>query len=295
MQAGEDAFQELGLGELRYGQRWGGQWCSVLHRSVLCCSGKRRFIQVFGHSPTLSRRGDSGGRSGTRGFRDGVQDRIAETSFPRTFSLHRRVRAKLIGMPPPLPALNAIPRRVRWVLAAVSGAVVLWLMVAVQLFVNVDPSSVHRTDAVIMLGGAASERLPVAQRLQNELNAPVLVLSHTDTLGNAAADDVCSTATFPDPRLVCFRPSGMDTRSEADIIADLADANGWKSVTVVTSSYHVTRAGRLIGQCTTADVQMVASHPALSPGQWLRRFVIETGGLIDASLRPECADQRAGM
>ncbi len=171
----------------------------------------------------------------------------------------------------------------------------LWLMVAVQLFVNVDPLSVHRTDAVIMLGGAASERLPVALRMQRELNVPVLVLSHTDTLGNAAADDICNSAAFPDPGLVCFRPGGMDTRSEADIIGELADANGWKSVTVVTSSYHVTRAGRLIGQCTTADVQMVASHPALSPGQWLRRFVVETGGLIDASLRPECEDQRAGM
>jgi hypothetical protein len=36
---------------------------------------------------------------------------------------------------------------------------------------------------------------------------------------------------------------------------------------------------------------MVASHPDLDLGQWLRRFVIETGGLIDASLRPECANQ----
>jgi uncharacterized SAM-binding protein YcdF (DUF218 family) len=198
-------------------------------------------------------------------------------------------------MPPPLPALNAAPRRVRWVLGAVSGAAMLWLVVAVQLFVNVDPLGVHRTDAVIMLGGAASERLPMAQRLQEELGAPVLVLSHTDTPGNATADDVCNTATFPHASLVCFRPGGMDTRSEADIIAELAETNGWKSVTVVTSSYHVTRAGRLIGQCTTADVQMVASHPALSPGQWLRRFVIETGGLIDVSLRPECTDQRTGM
>jgi hypothetical protein len=34
---------------------------------------------------------------------------------------------------------------------------------------------------------------------------------------------------------------------------------------------------------------MVASHPDLSPLQWLRRFVIETGGLIDVSLRPECS------
>ncbi|WP_226760799.1 YdcF family protein, partial [Arthrobacter sp. SO3] len=192
-------------------------------------------------------------------------------------------------------ALNALPRRIRRSLAAVSGAALLWLVLAIQLFVNVDPLTVHRTDAVIMLGGAASERLPVAQRMQRELNVPLLVLSHTDTQGNAAADGICNSATFPNPGLVCFRPTGMDTRSEADIIAELAGANGWTSVTVVTSSYHVTRAGRLIGQCTAAEVQMVASHPALSPGQWLRRFIIETGGLIDASLRPECADQRTGM
>jgi uncharacterized SAM-binding protein YcdF (DUF218 family) len=191
--------------------------------------------------------------------------------------------------------MNALPRRVRWGLAAVSGAVMLWLIIAIQLFVNVEPLTVHRTDAVIMLGGAASERLPVALRMQRELKVPLLVLSHTDTPGNAAADGVCNATAFPSPGLVCFRPTGMDTRSEADIIADLVAANGWKSVTVVTSSYHVTRAARLIGQCTTAEVQMVASHPALSPGQWLRRFIIETGGLIDASLRPECADQRTGM
>jgi hypothetical protein len=40
---------------------------------------------------------------------------------------------------------------------------------------------------------------------------------------------------------------------------------------------------------------MVASHPSLDLGQWIRRFVIETGGLIDASLRPECANHGAEM
>ena len=88
-----------------------------------------------------------------------------------------------------------------------------------------------------------------------------------------------------------FPPRWYDTRGEARAIGDLADANGWKSITVVTSSYHVSRADRLMEQCTTADVQMVNSHPQLSPGQWLRRFVIETGGLMDVSLRPECTDQ----
>lgn len=204
----------------------------------------------------------------------------------------RAGRERLEAVLPSVPAVLTATRRA---LAFTAGGFLLWLIVAVQLFANTDPLSVHRTDAVIMLGGAAAERLPAAQRIQQELGIPVLVLSRTETFGNRAADAVCGSAAAPHPSLVCFRPPDLDTRGEAQAISRLVALNGWESVTVVTSSYHVTRAGRLIGQCTTADVQMVASHPDLDPGQWLRRFVIETGGLIDASLRPECSDQPAEM
>ncbi|MEC5191000.1 MULTISPECIES: YdcF family protein [unclassified Arthrobacter] len=189
-------------------------------------------------------------------------------------------------MPLPLPALNARGKRL---MAWISGAALVWLVLAFQVFVNVDPLSVHRTDAVIMLGGAADERLPVAEEMQRDYGVPVLVLSHTDTPGNAVADDVCNSSASPSTRLLCFRPGEYDTRGEARAIGRIAKANGWNSITVVTSSYHVARAQRLMQQCTTAEVQMVNSHPELSLGQWLRRFVIETGGLMDVSLRPECA------
>lgn len=186
--------------------------------------------------------------------------------------------------------LPSLPRAAVQGLAFTGGAAVLWLIVAVQLFVNVDPLTVHRTDAVIMLGGASAERLPVARRVQQELGAPVLVLSHTDTPGNQLADEACNSAQFPNPDLICFRPDEYDTRGEAVAIGKLVELNGWKSVTVVTSSYHTARAGRLMEQCTTADVQMVPSHPDFPVTQWLRRFVIETGGLLDVSLRPECSE-----
>ena len=180
----------------------------------------------------------------------------------------------------------------RKVIAVLAAGFLVWLIIAVQLFVNTDPLTVHRTDAVIMLGGAASERLPVARQAQADLGIPVLVLSRTDTLGNRVADAECGAAAFPNQTLVCFRPPELDTRGEARAIARLVELNGWNSVTVVTSRYHITRAGRLMSQCTDADVQMVASHPDLSPWQWLRRFVIETGGLLDVSLRPECPEHR---
>jgi uncharacterized SAM-binding protein YcdF (DUF218 family) len=183
----------------------------------------------------------------------------------------------------------------RRALAFLAGGFLLWLIIALQLFANTDPLSLHRTDAVVVLGGAASERLPAALQVQQDLGIPILVLSRTDTFGNRMADAVCGAAASPSPSLICFRPPDLDTRGEARAISRLASLNGWKSVTVVTSNYHVTRAGRLISQCTTAEVQMASSHPDLDPGQWLRRLVIETGGLIDASLRPECGEHPPGM
>lgn len=116
-----------------------------------------------------------------------------------------------------------------------------------------------------------------------------MVLSRTDTPGNTSADELCRNGTPGGASLICFRPQGMDTRSEAATIADLVATNGWSSVVVVTSTYHVARAETLVRQCVDdARVTMASSEPELDPMGWLRRFVIETGGLLDVHLRPEC-------
>ncbi|MCU1515494.1 MAG: hypothetical protein JWQ75_215 [Pseudarthrobacter sp.] len=185
----------------------------------------------------------------------------------------------------PYRAVKAATRRG---LAVVCSAFLLWLFVAFHLFVNVGSAPPHRTDAVIMLGGASDDRLPAARKLQQEWGMPVLVLARTGLMGNVAADEVCDNTAFPSSDLVCFRPEPMNTRGEALAISELIDRNHWDSVTVVTSNYHVTRAGKLISQCTTAEVQMVGARASMNPGEWLWRFVVETGGLIDSTLQPEC-------
>ncbi|MBG0739158.1 YdcF family protein [Paeniglutamicibacter antarcticus] len=140
-----------------------------------------------------------------------------------------------------------------------------------------------------MLGGASAERLPVARDLVEAGVAPVLAISHTHSAGNVQADGVCEYPGVIPFTLVCFQPASLDTRGEAAAIGKLVSEKGWHSIIVVTSRYHASRAKALITQCTTADVQMVVSEPDLSPFGWLRRFVVESGGLIDANLRPECA------
>ncbi|WP_024817793.1 YdcF family protein [Arthrobacter sp. 31Y] len=168
----------------------------------------------------------------------------------------------------------------------------LWLVASFQFFYNPPQAKPHKTDAIVVLGGMSKERLPVAQDLQHELDIPVLVISTTGLSGNVEGDALCQAdAGEGDPDLVCFRPSPLNTRGEAEALRGLIAEHGWKSVTVVTSKYHLMRAGTLIEQCTPAEVQMVGSQPELSAGIWLDRFVVETGGLLDVWVQPECTSR----
>ena len=148
----------------------------------------------------------------------------------------------------------------------------VWLLVSANLFLY--PQAAKQpvsADAIVVLAGAASERLPVGQQLLRDGYAPVLVLSRTDTPGNANTDFVCQYST--NPAIECFTPSPLSTRAEARAVARLAADNGWDEIIVVTSKYHVVRAGLNIEQCSNAKTTMVASEPAISPGRWLSRFV----------------------
>jgi len=187
----------------------------------------------------------------------------------------------------PLKTASAT-RAIGIVVSAGFLAALLWLIAAFQFFYDPPQANPRHTDAIVVLGGMSKERLPVAEKLQKDLDIPVLVVSTTGLAGNVEGDALCDEESG-DPDLVCFRPSPLNTRGEAEALRSLIAEHGWKSVTVVTSEYHLMRAGTLIEQCTPAEIQMVGSRPDLSAGAWLDRFVVETGGLIDVWMQPECS------
>lgn len=166
----------------------------------------------------------------------------------------------------------------------------VWLLVAVNLFMYPSAASEDppRADAVIVLAGASSERLPVGLDLMSGDHAPVLALSATYTPGNARTDYICTHSV--NPRVTCFSPEPMTTRGEARAVARLARDNGWDNIIVVTSSYHVARAGLNLEQCSSADITLVASEPEIGLTDWLGRFVEETGGIAAGFIRPACAN-----
>lgn len=176
----------------------------------------------------------------------------------------------------------------KWAIAA-SAVLVVWLLSSFALFYNPPLAEPQHADAVVVLGGASSERLPVGRELVSDGLAPVLVLSHTDTPGNADADELCQRPESE--RIICFRPDPVTTRGEARAIARLAENNGWETMLVVTSRYHAVRSHQHLGQCSNAHLIMVASDPELGVLEWFRRFAEEGAGLLGGAVRPVCASR----
>jgi hypothetical protein len=142
------------------------------------------------------------------------------------------------------------------------------------------------TDAVVLLAGDAPARLPVAVRLA-EGGPGVLVVSVADGEDNAPARTLCG-----DPgglTVHCFTAAaGSDTRAEARAVGRLVAEHGWTRITVVTTSYHVPRAGLLVGRCTDAEVHMADTAAPMPIRRWVVGIVHEVGGLAAAALDRSC-------
>jgi uncharacterized SAM-binding protein YcdF (DUF218 family) len=145
----------------------------------------------------------------------------------------------------------------RFLLVAVVLVVVAWLAVAARFVLWPEQDAVGRADAVVVLAGDHL-RLGKALELMTRRVAPTLVISDGLAPGWDEANRLCRRggAGF---RVVCFRASPYSTRGEAETVARLAAARGWRSVVVVTSTYHVTRARLLFRRCVDGQVAVTGA------------------------------------
>lgn len=126
-----------------------------------------------------------------------------------------------------------------------------------RLFVWPDEDAPRRVDAVVVLAGDWEDRLPLAQGLVEQGVARTLVLSEEPVADYPR--DLCRRAN-----VTCFQADPYSTTGEAQTFAPLARRRGWRSVVVVTSVYHVTRARLLFRRCLDGTVFVVgADEPAL--------------------------------
>lgn len=139
------------------------------------------------------------------------------------------------------------------------------------------------SDAVVVLAGSQDDRLPVAVALAAQGPGTLVVSAGSGSM-NSAARALCHEPGAL--HVICFMPSPPNTRGEAVEIGRLAAEHGWSRITVVTSVYHLLRAGLLIARCTQARVVMVPTQPSLSLHGWVTQVAHEVVGVAEATIRP---------
>jgi uncharacterized SAM-binding protein YcdF (DUF218 family) len=156
-------------------------------------------------------------------------------------------------------------RRPLRVLLALGVVVVVAVGLTYPLFVFPPTDGPGRADAVVVFAGADGERQREGERLVRQGVAPVLVISDggVPDSGNA---ELCRERPAG-LRLHCLTPDPASTRGEARAFATLAERQGWETLVLVTSTYHVRRAGLLLDRCHGGRLRRVAT-PLRNDYRW---------------------------
>jgi uncharacterized SAM-binding protein YcdF (DUF218 family) len=169
---------------------------------------------------------------------------------------------------------------VRRLLLVVAVLIVAWLVACLVLFVwpPAESSAPKHASVVVVLSGDKA-RLPPALALIRRGVAPVLALSTVQRTKHwPEAERLCAAHRYADARVVCFTAVPFSTRGEARTVSRLARERGWRSVVVVTSTFHITRAHMLYRRCYHGPLAVVGARSTWwkLPEEWAS----ETGKLL---------------
>jgi uncharacterized SAM-binding protein YcdF (DUF218 family) len=147
-------------------------------------------------------------------------------------------------------------------IAVVLATVVLaWAAAAAIVFALYHGRDPIRADAVVVLQGSKT-RLPVGMKLVEEGYAPLLVISRGDR--RQLENRLCSgRQRIPRVTVLCFDANPSSTRGEAEFVGRLAKRRGANRIDVVTSQFHVFRAGMLMRRCYHGELRMVGAPQQL--------------------------------
>jgi uncharacterized SAM-binding protein YcdF (DUF218 family) len=168
----------------------------------------------------------------------------------------------------------------RRVLIAFAMLIATWIVVSLVLFVwpSAETGPPRHADVVVVLSGATN-RLPPAVALIRRGVAPVLAISSVGESPNwPLADRLCRAKRDGAAQVICFAAEPYSTKGEAETVAKLARTHGWRSIIVVSSSYHLTRAKLLFDRCFHGRISLVGVSST-----WWRlplEWATETGKLF---------------
>jgi uncharacterized SAM-binding protein YcdF (DUF218 family) len=166
---------------------------------------------------------------------------------------------------------------VRRLLVVLAVLVAAWIGLSLVLFVfpSAETGAPPHADAVVVLSGD-SARLPAAERLIRARVAPVLMISSiAKTPRWRAAIRLCRAGRYDGARVLCFEANPYSTRGEAETVSRIARRRGWRSLAVVSSTFHLTRASLLFRRCYAGTLSFVGAPIAWwrEPVEWAEETV----------------------
>ena len=156
------------------------------------------------------------------------------------------------------------------VLLVVLDTLAIFALATYKLFIRPHYDPVRRSDAVVVVAGGAL-RLTKGIELVKQGVAPLLIVSNPK--GNWAygwaAPGLCRTR---DPhvgfKFICFDPKPESTQGEARAVKRIAARRHLRSIIVVTSYFHVTRARLEMGRCFKGRLAVIGTPVYNKPKEW---------------------------
>lgn len=175
----------------------------------------------------------------------------------------------------------------RGLLKLLLGLLLIWLVGCYLVVAEPTVNKPAKVDAILVLGPPDVDgRAQAAYALARAHYASTVVVS----VGAAKQLRTRTACRNQDPafQVICFSPEPATTQGEAEEIGRLARQHGWKSVIVVTSKYHISRARLIVERCLPGKVLMVAAPGKPSVTKWAYEFAYQSGAYLKAFRHPGC-------
>jgi hypothetical protein len=177
------------------------------------------------------------------------------------------------------------PRRWRLVprwLVSLCVLLIAAVMAGLPVYVRPQTDALRHADAILVLGGRDDDRYPFGIGLGEQGWAPIVVLSI-----DRWRTGFCATPHLH-LNLRCFIADPPTTKGEAQELHRLAANYGWRTIIVITSRPHISRARFILEQCFDGNLVMVDSPAHQSAIGWAYQYIYQTAGYARAVLEPGC-------
>jgi uncharacterized SAM-binding protein YcdF (DUF218 family) len=151
------------------------------------------------------------------------------------------------------------------------------VMAGLPIYVRPQIDPLRHADAILVLGGRDYDRYPFGIGLGEQGWAPIVVISIDRWLTR-----LCTPHAHFDLR--CFMADPPTTQGEAQALNTMAANYGWRTVIVVTSRPHISRARFILEQCFHGDLIMVESPMHLSAYGWAYQYLYQSAGYARMAL-----------